>query len=541
MAAYFNKPDFSMFNYHIYALCGDGCMMEGISGEAASLAGHLKLSNLCWIYDNNRITIEGNAALAFSEDVAGRFIAYGWNVTRVSDANDLEALSGALTTAKNCTDRPTLIIVDSHIAYGAPNKQDTSAAHGEPLGEDEIKATKRNYGWPEDAKFLVPPEVLENFKQGIGNRGAEKHAAWKTKFGQYKAKYPELADQLDRMQHRELPAGWDKDIQSFPADPKGLAGRDSSGKVLNAIAKNVPWIIGGSADLAPSTKTRLTFDGAGDFEADNYGGRNLHFGIREHAMHAILNGIALSKVRPFGSQFLIFSDYARTAIRLSAIMEIPVIHIFTHDSIGVGEDGPTHQPIEQLASLRAIPGLITLRPGDANEVAESWRFIMQLRHEPAALILSRQNCATLDRTKYAPASGVAKGAYVLASDPNPELIIIGTGSEVQLCVEAYENLKAEGIRARVVSMPSWELFEHQSEEYRESVLPYTVQNRISVEQASTFGWNRYVGPQGKMIGMKTFGASAPLKELQKKFGFTSDAIVAAAKEMVNKTKARGVA
>jgi transketolase len=541
MAAYFNKPDFSMFNYHIYALCGDGCMMEGISGEAASLAGHLKLNNLCWIYDNNRITIEGNTALAFSEDVAGRFMAYGWNVTRVSDANDLEALSGALTTAKNCTDRPTLIIVDSHIAYGAPNKQDTSAAHGEPLGEDEIKATKRNYGWPEDAKFLVPPEVLENFKQGIGKRGAEKHAAWKTKFGQYKAKYPELADQLDRMQHRELPAGWDKDIQSFPADPKGLAGRDSSGKVLNAIAKNVPWIIGGSADLAPSTKTRLTFDGAGDFEADNYGGRNLHFGIREHAMHAILNGIALSKVRPFGSQFLIFSDYARTAIRLSAIMEIPVIHIFTHDSIGVGEDGPTHQPIEQLASLRAIPGLITLRPGDANEVAESWRFIMQLRHEPAALILSRQNCATLDRAKYAPASGVAKGAYVLASDPNPELIIIGTGSEVQLCVEAYENLKAEGIRARVVSMPSWELFEHQSEEYRESVLPYTVQNRISVEQASTFGWNRYVGPQGKMIGMKTFGASAPLKELQKKFGFTSDAIVAAAKEMVNKTKARGVA
>ncbi|HEX7961544.1 MAG TPA: transketolase [Terriglobales bacterium] len=541
MAAYFNKPDFEMFNYHIYALCGDGCMMEGISGEAASLAGHLKLSNLCWIYDNNRITIEGNTALAFSEDVAGRFIAYGWNVTRVGDANDLETLSGALTTAKNCSDRPTLIIVDSHIAYGAPNKQDTSAAHGEPLGEDEIKATKRNYGWPEDAKFLVPPEVLENFKQGIGKRGAEQHAAWKAKFGQYKTKYPALADQLDEMQHRELPAGWDKDIPTFPADPKGLAGRDSSGKVLNAIAKNVPWVIGGSADLAPSTKTRLTFEAAGDFEANNYGGRNLHFGIREHAMHAILNGIALSKVRPFGSQFLIFSDYARTAIRLSAIMEIPVIHIFTHDSIGVGEDGPTHQPIEQLASLRAIPGLITLRPGDANEVAESWRFIMQLRHEPAALILSRQNCATLDRTKYAPASGVAKGAYVLAGDPNPELIIIGTGSEVQLCVEAYEKLKAEGIRARVVSMPSWELFEHQSEEYRESVLPSTVQNRISVEQASTFGWNRYVGPQGKMIGMKTFGASAPLKELQKKFGFTADAIVAAAKEMVSKTKARGVA
>jgi transketolase len=541
MSAYFNKSEFEMFNYRIYALCGDGCMMEGISGEAASLAGHLKLNNLCWIYDNNRITIEGNTALAFSEDVAGRFIAYGWNVTRVGDANDLDMLSGALTTAKTCSDRPTLIIVDSHIAYGAPHKQDTSAAHGEPLGEDEIKATKRNYGWPEDAKFLVPPEVLQNFKQGIGKRGAQEHAAWKAKFAQYKSKYPELADQLDKMQHRELPNGWDKDIPTFPADPRGLAGRDSSGKVLNAIARNVPWLLGGSADLAPSTKTRLTFDGAGDFEADNYGGRNLHFGIREHAMHAIINGVALSKVRPFGSQFLIFSDYARTAIRLSAIMEIPVVHIFTHDSIGVGEDGPTHQPIEQLASLRAIPGLITLRPADANEVAESWRFVMQLRHDPAALILSRQNCATLDRTKYAPASGVVKGAYVLASDPNPELILIGTGSEVQLCVEAYEKLKAEGVRARLVSMPSWELFEHQSDEYRESVLPAAVQNRISVEQASTFGWNRYVGPQGRMIGMKTFGASAPLKELQKKFGFTADAIIAAAKEIVSKTKARGVA
>jgi transketolase len=541
MASYFNKPDLEMFNYHVYALCGDGCMMEGISGEAASLAGHLKLSNLCWIYDNNRITIEGNTALAFSEDVAGRFMAYGWNVTRVGDANDLEVLARALTTAKACIDRPTLIIVDSHIAYGAPNKQDTSAAHGEPLGEDEIRATKRNYGWPEDAKFLVPPEVLQNFGEGIGKRGAQEHAAWKAKFAQYKAKYPELADQLWEMQHRELPGRWDKDIPLFPADPKGLAGRDSSGKVLNAIAKNVPWLMGGSADLAPSTKTRLTFDGAGDFEADNYGGRNLHFGIREHAMHAIINGLALSKVRPFGSQFLIFSDYARTAIRLSAIMEIPAIHIFTHDSIGVGEDGPTHQPIEQLASLRAIPGLITLRPADANEVAECWRFIMKLRHDPAALILSRQTCATLDRTKYAPASGVAKGAYVLASDPNPELILIGTGSEVQLCVEAYEKLKAEGIRARLVSMPSWELFEHQSDEYRESVLPAAVENRISVEQASTFGWNRYVGPQGRMIGMKTFGASAPLKELQKKFGFTPDAIIAAAKEMVGKSKARGVA
>ena len=539
-AAYFNKPDFEMFNYRVYALCGDGCMMEGISGEAASLAGHLKLSNLCWIYDNNHISIEGNTSLAFSDDVATRFMGYGWNVTRVGDANDLEMLERAFGTFQKTTDRPTLIIVDSHIAYGAPNKQDTSGAHGEPLGDSEIKLTKRNYGWPEDAQFLVPEGVMEHFKSGIGKRGGEGRAAWHHKFEQYKKQYPQLADHLDKMQRRLLPDGWDKDIPSFPADPKGLAGRDSSGKVLNAIAKNLPWLIGGSADLAPSTKTRLTFDGAGDFGAENYLGRNLHFGIREHAMHAVLNGLSLSKLRPFGSQFLIFSDYARTAIRLSAIMELPVIHIFTHDSIGVGEDGPTHQPIEHLASLRAIPGLITLRPADANEVAESWQVIMKLQHEPVALVLSRQNCATIDRSKYAPASGVAKGAYVLCGDPKimPELIIIGTGSEVQLCVEAYEKLTTEGMNVRVVSMPSWELFEHQTEEYKESVLPSAVQNRISVEQASTYGWAQYVRNPAARIGMKTFGASAPLKELQKKFGFTPEVIIGVAKDMLARRVAR---
>jgi len=540
-ATYFNRPDFEMCNYRIYALCGDGCMMEGVSGEAASLAGHLKLSNLCWIYDNNHISIEGNTSLSFSEDVATRFMGYGWNVTRVGDANDLEMLERAFHTAQKSNDRPTLIIVDSHIGYGAPNKQDTSGAHGEPLGEAEIKLAKRNYGWPEEAKFLVPDGVMDHFKSGIGKRGGEERVAWRQKFEQYKQKYPQLADHLDKMQRRLLPDGWDKDIPVFPADPKGLAGRDSSGKVLNAIAKHVPWLIGGSADLAPSTKTRLTFDGAGDFSADNYGGRNLHFGIREHSMHSILNGLSTSKIRPFGSQFLIFSDYARTSIRLSALMELPVIHIFTHDSIGVGEDGPTHQPIEHLASLRAIPGLIVFRPADANEVAEAWKVTMKLTDEPVAMILSRQNCVTLDRTKYAPASGVAKGAYVLAGDPKtiPELIIIGTGSEVQICVEAYEKLTAEGENVRVVSMPSWELFEHQSEEYRESVLPSSVQNRISVEQASTYGWAQYVHNPGARIGMKTFGASAPLKELQKKFGFTSEAIMSVAGEMLTRRVAKG--
>jgi transketolase len=533
-AAHFNRPDFEIFNYNVYALCGDGCMMEGVSNEAASVAGHLKLSNLCWIYDNNHITIEGNTALAFSDDVATRFIGYGWNVTRVGDANDLEMLERAFNVFRNCHDRPTLIIVDSHIGYGAPDKQDTSAAHGEPLGEEEIKKTKRNYGWPEDAKFLVPEGVREHFNQGIGKRGKALRDAWMAKFAQYQTRYPELADESLKMQHRELPAGWDKDIPTFPADPKGVAGRDASAKVANAIAKNIPWMIGGAADLAPSTKTRLTFEGAGDFNATDRSGRNLHFGIRENAMGSILNGISLTKLRPFGSGFLIFSDYGRPAFRLAALMEIPVIYVFTHDSIGVGEDGPTHQPIEQLASLRAIPGLIVLRPGDANEVAEAWRVIMQLQHEPACLILSRQALPTLDRTKYAPADGVAKGAYVLADAPGgkPEVILLTTGSEVSLCIDAYEKLKADGVKARVVSMPSWELFEKQTPAYRASVLPPDVHARISVEQAGMVGWAYYTGVGGPGIGMRTFGASAPLKELQKKFGFTPERVVEAAREAI---------
>ena len=535
MAQYFNRPGFEMVDYKVYALAGDGCMMEGVSGEAASLAGHLKLSNLCWIYDNNHITIEGNTALAFSEDVATRFLGYGWNVTRVGDANDQEMLTRAFKTFQATTDRPTLIIVDSHIAYGAPHKQDTSAAHGEPLGEEEIRLAKRNYGWPEDAQFLIPDGVYARFQEVVGQRGHAAREAWIAKFAEYKQKYPELADHMEKMQKRQLPDGWEAGIPSFPADAKGLAGRDASGKVLNAVAQRVPWLIGGAADLAPSTKTRLTFDQAGDFEASSYNGRNLHFGIREHAMGSIVNGLSLSKLRPYGSGFLIFSDYMRAPIRLSALMELPAIYIFTHDSIGVGEDGPTHQPVEQLISLRAIPGLITLRPGDANEVAEAWRVILQFRHEPVCLILSRQNMPTLDRAKYAPAAGLAKGAYVLVDAPggNPEVILIGTGSEVSLCVDAYEQLTRDGIRARVVSMPSWELFEHQSDEYRASVLPPGVSARVSVEQASTFGWDRYAH---RRIGMHTFGASAPLKELQKKFGFTPGALVAAAKEELARGK-----
>ncbi len=536
MAAHFNRPDFEVIDFDVYAICGDGDMMEGISGEAASLAGHLQLSKLCWIYDNNHITIEGNTALAFTEDVATRFLGYGWNVTRVGDANDLDMLERALKVFQATTDRPTLVIVDSHIAYGAPNKQDTSAAHGEPLGEDEIRATKRNYGWPEDAKFYIPAGVKEHFAQGIGKRGRELSQAWWERLKAYKAKYPDLADQLERMQKRQLPEGWDRNLPTFPADPKGKASRDSSGAVLNVLAQNVPWLMGGAADLAPSTKTRLTFKDAGDFEAHSYGGRNMHFGIREHAMGAILNGMALCKVRAYGSGFLIFSDYGKMPIRLAAIMEIPVIYVFTHDSIGVGEDGPTHQPVEQLAALRAIPGLVTIRPADANEVVEAWKVVVKLRHQPAALILSRQALPTLDRTKYAPASGLAKGAYVLADAPGgkPDVLLLATGSEVSLCVDAYERLETEGIQARVVSMPSWDLFEHQPLEYRESVIPSQVTARVAVEQASTFGWNQYVGTTGHLIAMKTFGASAPLKELLKKFGFTADAVVAAAREQVGR-------
>ncbi len=539
LASYFNRPGFDMFDFNVYALCGDGCLMEGISQEALSLAGHLKLSNLCWIYDNNKITIEGHTEWAFSEDVATRFISAGWNVTRVGDANDTDMLRRAYTTANKEHERPTLIIVDSHIAWGSPNKQDTHAAHGEPLGEEEIRLTKRNYGWPEDAKFHVPDEVREYFRSHIGKRGGEQRAAWMEKFEAYKKEYPELADQMMRMQKRELPEGWDKDLPVFPADDKGVAGRDASAKVLNAVAKNVPWLLGGSADLAPSTKTRLTFEGAGDFMPGTYGGRNFHFGIREHVMGAILNGLSLSKVRPYGSGFMIFSDYGRAPIRLGAIMEIPTIHIFTHDSIGVGEDGPTHQPIEQLASLRAIPGLIVFRPGDANEVTETWKHIMQLKHEPVVLVLSRQAMRTLDREKYASAEGVHKGGYVLADNAEggtPEVILMATGTEVTLVTLAYEQLVAEGVKARVVSLPSWEIFEHQSAEYRESVLPAACKARVCVELASTFGWMRYASRIEQVVGMKTFGASAPLKEVTKKFGFTVEKVVETAKQEIEHYK-----
>ena len=534
MAKYFNRPGFDIMTYDVFALCGDGCLMEGISSEAASLAGHLKLSNLCWIYDNNKITIEGSTSLAFSEDVGARFAAYGWQVAHVDDANDLDKLSRAVQVFKKETGRPTLIIVDSHIAFGAPNKQDTHGAHGEPLGEEEIRLTKKNYDWPEDAKFLVPDEVPRHIQDGLGQRGKAARESWMQMFKDYRAKYPQLAAHLHTMQHRQLPDGWDRGLTEFPSDRKGLASRESSAKVLNALAKEVPWLIGGSADLAPSTKTRLTFEGAGDFEAGTEGGRNLHFGVREHAMGAIMSGLALSKVRPYGSGFLIFSDYGRPAIRLASMMEIPVIYVFTHDSIGVGEDGPTHQPIEQLASLRAIPGLVTIRPADANEVVEAWRVIMQIQHQPVILALTRQALPTLDRSQYASARGVAQGAYVLADtdDGQPEVLLCATGSEVSLCVEAYERLKVEGIKSRVVSMPSWELFELQNQEYKDSVLPPSVTARVSVEQAATFGWSRYVGLSGTSIGMKTFGASAPLKDLTKHFGFTVDHVIAAAKEQL---------
>ena len=538
LAERYNRPNFPMFDYDVYALAGDGCMMEGISSEAASLAGHLRLSNLCWIYDNNHITIEGNTSLAFSEDVAGRFLAYGWNVQRVSNANDLDLLREAFGHFKKTTDRPTLIIVDSHIGYGAPTKQDTSAAHGEPLGEEEIRATKKRYGWPEDAKFLVPPEVLEDFKAKLGQRGSKLRGDWMSLFAAYQKEHPELAAETVAIQHREPPQGWDKEIPTFPPDAKGIASRDSSGKVLNAIAKNHPWLVGGSADLSPSTKTRLTFPDAGDISRDSLGGRNIHFGVREHAMGAILNGLALAKLRAFGSGFLIFSDYGRGSLRLAAIMEIPVIYIFTHDSIGVGEDGPTHQPVEQLSSLRAIPGLADIRPCDANEVAEAWRLIMEMKHEPVVLILSRQALPTLDRSKFAPASGLRRGAYVLSDATNgkPDVLLIGTGSEVSLCLGAQEALKKQGVEARVISMPSWKLFEDQDEAYRESVLPSRIRARVSVELAARFGWERYVGIDGARVGMRTFGESAPLQKLVKKFGFTVDAVVAAAIEQTNSAK-----
>jgi transketolase len=538
LAESYNRPGFEIFDYNVYAFCGDGDMMEGVGSEAASLAGHLKLPNLCWIYDNNQVTLDGPAEWSFSENVAQRFEAYGWNVSHVSDANDLEALSKAYNNFLKTNDRPTLIVVNSHIGYGSPHKQDTSAAHGEALGEDEVRLTKKFYGWPEDAKFLVPDGVRENFREGIGKRGHQLREDWMKLFAEYTKKYPDRADQINRMQHRDLPEGWDKNLPTFPADAKGMATRDSSGKVLNVLAQNVPWLIGGSADLATSDRTRLKFDGAGDFQTGSYGGRNLHFGVREHGMGAALNGMAVSKIRPFGGTFFNFSDYMKPTIRLAAIMGIPVIYVYTHDSIGLGEDGPTHQPIEQLASLRALPGLVLLRPADANEVVEAWKVVLQLRHQPAALVLTRQAVPIFDRSKYAPASGVAKGAYILADTPNgkPDVILMGSGSEVSLCVNAYEQLKSEGIQARVVSMPSWGIFEQQAEDYRDKVLPPEVKARVSVEQAATFGWSRYLGPSGIAIGMHRFGASAPIQDLMKKFGFTTDQVVAAARQAVARAK-----
>ncbi len=536
LASRYNKPGFELFDYNVYTVCGDGCLMEGVGSEAASLAGHLQLDDLCWIYDNNHITIEGKTSITFTEDVAARFLAYRWNVLRVGDANDLKSIEDALAVFRKTEGRPTLIILDSHIGYGSPHKVDTAAAHGEPLGDDEVRLTKRAYGWPEDAKFLVPDGVMQHFDDGIGARGAEARKHWETLFADYRKQFPDLAAEIDQIQRRELPVGWDRDLPSFAPDAKGVAGRDASGDVLNVLARNIPWFMGGSADLGSSNKTTLKFSGAGDFEPGTPGGRNFHFGIREHAMAAIVNGMSLSKLRAFGATFFIFSDYARPAIRLSALMELPTILVFTHDAMGDGEDGPTHQPVEQLISLRAIPGLVVLRPADANEVVEAYRYVLQLRHQPAVLALSRQPLPTFDRTKYASAAGVARGAYVMADAPGgpPEIILIASGSEVALIVEAHEALMTKGVRSRVVSMASWDIFEHQPQSYREQVLPPSIKARLAVEQASALGWERYVGDNGRVIGMKAFGASAPLKELQRKFGFEPDKVVAAALEMLGR-------
>ena len=541
LAERYNKPGFPIFDYHVWTFSGDGDQMEGVSSEAASIAGHLKLSNLTWLYDSNQISIEGSTDLAFIENTHRRFEGYGWNVLEVHDANDLGLLRAQFEAARAQdgaeNGRPTLIVVHSKIAWGAPKKQGTAAAHGEPLGDEEIAGTKRFYGWPEDKTFHVPDEVPQHFQAGIGARGERLNAEWLEMLGRYKAEYPELAAELEMINQHQLPDGWDKEIPSFDADKKGVASRESSGKILNAIAPHVPWMIGGAADLSPSTKTNLTFQGAGSFEAGHYGGRNLHFGVREHAMGSICNGIALSGIRPYCSGFLIFSDYMKAPIRLSAIKELPVVDIFTHDSIGVGEDGPTHQPIEQLAQLRATPGIMTIRPGDANEVAEAWRVIVPLKEKPAALILSRQALPTLDRSKYAPASGLARGAYVLADcEGTPAVILMATGSELSLAVGAYEALTAEGIKARVVSMPSFDLFEEQDAAYRESVLPVAVTGRVAIEQASSFGWDRYVGFKGAIVAMHTFGASAPLADLQTKFGFTPEKVLQTARDQARGAK-----
>ena len=531
LAARYNKPGFDLFDFNVYALCSDGDLMEGVGGEAASIAGHLRLSNLCWIYDDNKITIEGNTSLAFSEDVGKRFSGYGWNVVKVDDVNDLESLRKAIKKFQRIKDRPTLIIVRSVIAYGSPNKANTHGAHGAPLGEDEVRLTKAAYGWPENEFFHVPSEVLAHFSEGIGVRGEKLHRKWASLFAKYQKEYPQQAADLEMIRRGDLPGDWDAEVQSFPADAKGMASRVSSGKVLNQIAKRVPWLLGGSADLAPSTNTLLTFDGAGDFSADNYAGRNFHFGIREHVMGSICNGLVLCGLKPYGATFFIFADYMRPPIRLAAIMKLPVFYVFTHDSIGVGEDGPTHEPVEQLASLRAIPNLLVIRPCDANEVAEAYKVVMRQKGRPTALVLTRQNLPTLDRTKYVSASGLERGGYILADTPSgkPEVILIGTGSEVSLCLGAYEKLVAEGIQARVVSMPSWQLFDQQPAEYRDAVLPPDVKRRVAVELGVKQGWEKYIGPEGKFIGMCGYGASAPVGVLMKHFGITVGNIVESAK------------
>jgi transketolase len=533
-AAHFNKPGFPLFDYDVYALGGDGCLMEGVSHEAASIAGHLQLSNLCWIYDNNHISIDGRTEITYTDDVASRFLGYNWHVLRVGDANDLDLLTQAFESFRAERDRPTLIIVDSHIGYGSPHKVDTAEAHGEPLGSDEVRETKRAYGWPEDAEFLVPDGVREHFAEGVGARGKELREQWEALLDGYRREHQTLATQIGQMQRRELPEGWDTDIPSFEADEKGTATRKASNAVLNSIAARVPWLLVGSADLTGSTAVGLDVDGAEPFEAATPEGRQLHYGIREHESAAISNGLSLSKVRPAWSTYLVFSDYARPAIRLSALMELPVIHIFTHDSIGLGEDGPTHQPVEHLASLRAIPGLNVIRPADANEVAEAWRVTMEQHHQPVALVLTRQDVPVLDRSRYASAEGLRRGGYVLA-DPDggdPEVILIATGSDVALAVAAHERLAADGVRSRVVSLPSWYLFDQQPGEYRDEVLPPAITARVSIEEASTLGWDRYVGPRGAMIGMHTFGSSAPLKDVTHKYGFTPEKVVETAKGLI---------
>ncbi len=538
LAARYNRPDLAIFDYDVYVICSDGDLMEGVASEAASLAGHLGLSNLCWIYDSNTVTIEGHTDLAFSEDVAKRFEAYHWNVAHVHDANDRARIADALENFRHSKDRPTLIIVDSIIGYGAPHKQNTAAAHSDALGEEEVRLAKASYGWPQDAQFLVPAGVYEAFEAGIGARGAKLRQAWQKTFDAYRRQYPQAGQEIVQQIEGELPQGWDADLPSFPPDEKGMATREASGKVLNAIAARVPWLIGGAGDLAPSTKTKLAGEGAGTLARGEPGGRNLHFGVREHAMGAIVNGLVLSHLRAFGATFLIFSDYMRPALRLAALMELPVFHVFTHDSIGVGEDGPTHQPIEQLVGLRAIPGMIVLRPADANEVTEAYRVIMRLKDHPVCLALSRQSLPVFDRSRYAPASGVSRGAYVMADADGgePHVILIGTGSEVQLCIKAYEELRRRGTPARVVSMPSWELFEQQDEQYRSSVLPPHIGARVTVEQGSVIGWDRYAGPRGTIIGMHSFGASAPIKDLLKKFGFTPERVLEAATTQIAGSK-----